>query len=305
MATRGIGPAPDFRGRSASFGARLGVSLEAVLIAGISSTGSQDRSDTLAPEGGPPTPVYALASLVLQGDIIQENEPKLDIGAVESGGERLKRGRGANRRDRRAIQRFLSRAANHGRLRIGYDAVAHDAKLQYDLTPITQARGFRHHRVPVAFYAGKHSGNIICEVHSLGRREHFDGSAQVALPPSAAAHTPTAWRRADRTSELRAGGSTVLKRFVHGLLEGLPRRKAGQDQAVRSRLLRLRQRPDRAVLGRLCARLRHGRGGHGSRRRGSFLDDTLRLRWPRRGLQFAWRSQPAKQARVHTNLWAL
>src|SRR6267154_99403 len=66
---------PLFRGRSCICGDVLDVSFGAVLIAGISSTESPSIPDIAAPAGGHPPLVYATASLVVQGEIIQENEP--------------------------------------------------------------------------------------------------------------------------------------------------------------------------------------------------------------------------------------
>ena len=97
---------------------------------------------------------------------------------------------------------------------------------------ITQARRFRHHRVPVALHAGKHASNIVAEVHSFSGREHFQLSAKITLslhrlhrppmppPPGAGATGPP---------NCAPRSSAVLKRLVQDFLQGLPGENFGQN----------------------------------------------------------------------------
>src|SRR6202035_5668727 len=165
-----------------------------------------------------PGSVSAPASLCVQGHIIQENEPQLDKRTAEGRGQGLKGSRGPNGGHRRAIQRLFAGTSDHRRFRIGNNTVAHDAKLQDNFSPITQARRFRHHRIPVALHAGQDSSNVVGKVDSFGGRKDLHVPAQIALPSatSTAANSSAArcWPRTDWTSELSARGSAVFNRFV-------------------------------------------------------------------------------------------
>src|SRR5712692_3154019 len=227
------------------------------------------------------------------------------MGAAEGRGKLVERGRGADRRDRRAVERLLAGTSEQGWLIFGHDAVVLNPELQHDYTLVPKLRRFRHHGVPVAFDASQHPREIVAEVHPLGWRKQFDVSPKVTLPTSAQAATAARTRRRRcRAAKLRAGASPVLESLVERFLQSLPRREAREDQTAR--LLRRRlYRLEDTVLGRLlCPGRRRRRGGlrqPGLFRRGlkRIPHHSFGLRQARQGLWLARRRESLQDAWIN------
>jgi len=78
--------------------------------------------------------------------------------------------RGANRGNRRTIERLLAGAKQTLRVFIGNAAIAANAEFENNSAAVAQLGGFGHHRVPITAHARQHALHVVTEIDAFGRR---------------------------------------------------------------------------------------------------------------------------------------
>src|SRR6267154_2689358 len=141
------------------------------------------------------------------GQIVQENKTQTNFRAGKCRRQMVERIRGANRGNRRAIERLFSGAEQTLRIVVGNAAVATNAEFQHHSSTVAKLRGLGHHGIPVASHAGQHALHVVAEVHAFGGRQNLISVAHAGLAAPALAITSRAGspRNGSRISATSSG----------------------------------------------------------------------------------------------------
>src|SRR5260370_3946346 len=123
--------------------------------------------------------------------IVQENKTQTNFGSGKCRRQMVKRIRGANRGNRRAIERLFAGSKQLLRILVRYAPIAADAELQNDSPAVTQLRGFWHYRIPIAAHACQHALHVVIEVDAFGRRQNLISAVHSRARNAPTAETPS------------------------------------------------------------------------------------------------------------------
>ena len=155
---------------------------------------------------------------VFDAKIIEEDDPQLDVGAVELRRQGLEGVRCADGGHGGVIERFFAGGAFEIRVGQRHAAVGIDLKGDLDNPFIAHHGGFGHDGIPIPFNAGKHASDVAVEIDTLGGRKNRNRIANGGSAPAAATSTAAPAPSGNGTAGTVSASTAVLECIRHLIL---------------------------------------------------------------------------------------